>query len=81
MSMPSNNPLNRPDHFNQLYDKHVQHLKLKGLRSKTIDAYSRAIHRIGDNKKLDSHNSIKQKQLFILILYPFTPNTFDKAMG
>ncbi len=49
MSMPSNNPLNRPDHFNQLYDKHVQHLNLKGLRSKTIDAYSRAIRRIGDH--------------------------------
>jgi len=48
MSMPSNNPLNRPDHFNHLYDKHVQHLNLKGLRSKTIDAYSRAIRRIGD---------------------------------
>ena len=29
MSMPSNNPLNRTDHFNQLYDKHVQHLNLK----------------------------------------------------
>jgi len=49
MSMPSNNPLNRPDHFNQLYDKHVQHLNLKGLRLKTIDAYSRAIRRIGDH--------------------------------
>jgi len=49
MSMPSNSPLNRPDHFNQLYDKHVQHLNLMGLRSKTIDAYSRAIRRIGDH--------------------------------
>jgi len=49
MTMPSNNPLNRPDHFNQLYNKHVQHLNLKGLRSKTIDAYSRAIRRIGDH--------------------------------
>jgi len=49
MAMPSNNPSNRPDHFNQLYNKHVQHLNLKGLRSKTIDAYSRAIRRIGDH--------------------------------
>lgn len=49
MSMRSNNPLNRPDSFNQLYNKHVQHLNLKGLRAKTIDAYSRAIRRIGDH--------------------------------
>lgn len=47
MSMPSNNPLNRPEHFNYLYDKHVQHLHLKGLRPKTIDAYSRGIRRLG----------------------------------
>lgn len=30
------------------YKKHLQHLKLKGLRPKTIEAYSRAIRRIGD---------------------------------
>ena len=33
--------------FNQLYQQHLQHLKLKGLQPKTIDAYSRAIRRIG----------------------------------
>ena len=49
MSMPSNNPLNRPEHFNYLYDKHVQHLNLMGLRPKTMDAYSRAIRRIGSH--------------------------------
>jgi len=49
MSMPSNNPLNRPEHFNYLYDKHVQHLNLMGLREKTIEAYSRAIRRLGDH--------------------------------
>jgi len=31
----------------QNYKKHLQHLKLKGLQPKTIDAYSRAIRRIG----------------------------------
>ncbi|HIO91238.1 MAG TPA: hypothetical protein EYG68_00145 [Leucothrix mucor] len=46
--MRSNNPLNRPDPFNRLYNKHVQYLNLQGLRVKTIDAYSRAIRRIGD---------------------------------
>ncbi len=33
--------------FNQRYQQHLQHLKLKGLQPKTIDAYSRAIRRIG----------------------------------
>jgi len=33
--------------FNHYYARHCQHLKLKGLQPKTIDAYSRAIRRIG----------------------------------
>jgi len=33
--------------FHQNYEKHLQHLELKGLQPKTIDAYSRAIRRIG----------------------------------
>ena len=33
--------------FNQNYASHLKHLKLKGLRPKTIEAYSRAIRRIG----------------------------------
>jgi len=34
--------------FNQQYQQHLQHLKLKGLQPKTIDAYSRGVRRIGD---------------------------------
>jgi integrase/recombinase XerD len=34
--------------FNQYYAQHCKHLKLKGLQPKTIDAYARAIRRIGD---------------------------------
>lgn len=30
------------------YQRHIQHLKLKGLQPNTIDAYSRAIRRIGE---------------------------------
>jgi len=37
-----------PTEFNHLYQLHLKHLKLKGLRPKTIDAYSRAIRRIGE---------------------------------
>jgi len=34
--------------FEQNYQLHLQHLKLKGLQPKTIEAYSRAIRRIGE---------------------------------
>ncbi len=34
--------------FKRNYKKLLQHLELKGLQPKTIDAYSRAIRRIGD---------------------------------
>jgi len=33
--------------FNQQYQAHLKHLKLKGLQPKTIEAYTRAIRRIG----------------------------------
>jgi site-specific recombinase XerD len=33
--------------FKQQYQAHLKHLKLKGLQPKTIDAYARAIRRIG----------------------------------
>jgi hypothetical protein len=33
--------------FSQQYDSHLKHLKLKGLQPKTIDAYARAIRRLG----------------------------------
>jgi integrase/recombinase XerD len=35
-------------HFDRHYQSHLKHLKLKGLQPKTIDAYARAIRRIGD---------------------------------
>ena len=34
-------------HFDRQYQRHVKHLKLKGLQPKTIEAYARAIRRIG----------------------------------
>jgi site-specific recombinase XerD len=35
-------------HFDWQYQRHLKHLKLKGLQPRTIDAYARAIRRIGD---------------------------------
>jgi len=42
--------------FKTYYEQHCKHLKLKGLRPKTIDAYSRAIRRIGEyfNYRMDN---------------------------
>ena len=36
-----------PEHFDRQYQSHLKHLKLKGLQPKTIDAYARAMRRIG----------------------------------
>lgn len=36
-------------HFIKLYDKHCKCLKLQGLQPKTVDAYARAIRRIGNH--------------------------------
>ena len=37
-----------PEDLDHQYQTHLQHLKLKGLQRKTIEAYSRAIRRAGD---------------------------------
>ncbi|MCA3143469.1 MAG: phage integrase N-terminal SAM-like domain-containing protein, partial [Rhodocyclaceae bacterium] len=50
------------DTFEPNYQAHLQHLKLKGLQPKTIDAYARAIRRIG--KRFDGHiDSLTEQQL------------------
>jgi hypothetical protein len=40
-------PADFPEPFARLYRSHLQHLQLKGLQPKTIDAYARAMRRIG----------------------------------
>jgi site-specific recombinase XerD len=35
-------------HFDRQYQTHLKHLKLKGLQPKTIEAYARAIRRLGE---------------------------------
>jgi len=44
--MDTNLP-NNP-HFDKLYTKHLKHLKLAGYQPKTIEAYGRAMRRIGN---------------------------------
>lgn len=47
------------DQLNQYYDKHCKLLELRGMQPKTVDAYTRAIRRIGAhfNGRLDDLNS------------------------
>lgn len=48
--------------FDRQYQAHLRHLKLKGLQPKTIEAYSRAIRRIG--KRFDHQiDSLTEPQL------------------
>ena len=47
--------------FKRNYTKHLQHLKLKGLQPKTIEAYARAIRRIGDYFAHDIDELSKQQ--------------------
>lgn len=48
---PSNDSI-----FKRDYQAHLQHLKLKGLQPKTIDAYARAIRRLGDYFEYQLHD-------------------------
>jgi hypothetical protein len=49
-------------HFAQNYQSHLKHLTLKGLQPETIEAYSRAIRRVGDrfDQQIDS---LSERQL------------------
>ena len=47
--------------FKRNYKKHLQHLKLKGLQPKTIEAYSRAIRRIGEYFNHEINDLSKQQ--------------------
>jgi integrase/recombinase XerD len=48
--------------FKQNYQTHLKHLKLKGLQPKTIEAYARAIRRIGQYFD-DQINELSEAQL------------------
>ncbi len=52
--------------FDQRYQTHLKHLKLKGLQPKTIDAYSRAIRRIGNyfDRQIDHLSELQLTDYF-----------------
>lgn len=53
-------------HFEQNYQRHLEHLQLKGIQPKTIDAYSRAIRRIGERyeHRIDQLTEDQLRQYF-----------------
>ena len=55
-----------PAHFAQQYDSHLKHLKLKGLQPKTIDAYARAIRRLGEyfGYRIDDLSEVQLTEYF-----------------
>jgi site-specific recombinase XerD len=52
--------------FDQCYESHLRHLKLKGMQPKTIEAYSRGIRRMGDyfGYRIDSLSSDQLTRYF-----------------
>ncbi len=52
--------------FDQNYQLHLKHLKLKGLQPKTIEAYSRAIRRVGErfDHQIDSLAPLRSTRAF-----------------
>lgn len=56
--------------FNYYYEKHCKYLKLSGFQPKTIDAYSRAIRRIGQyfEGQLDALTSDQLLDYFLQLL-------------
>jgi len=56
--------------FKRDYQKHLQHLTLKGLQPKTIEAYSRAIRRMGEyfHYLIDDLSEQQLTQYFVTLL-------------
>jgi len=52
--------------FDQRYDAHLRHLRLKGLRPKTIEAYARGVRRMGEyfDHRIDALSSDQLSRYF-----------------
>lgn len=57
-------------HFNQLYQQHVDNLTLQGMRPATIDAYTRAVRRITTffDRSPDTLNKDDLKEYFLQLI-------------
>ncbi len=65
-----NTTLPQDPHFTKQYQQHLQCLKLAGLQPKTIDAYARAIRRIGNyfDCRIDNLSSDQLREYFTELL-------------
>ena len=65
------------DHFERQYQTHLKHLKLKGLQPKTIEAYARAIRRIGDyfDHQIDALTAVQLTDYFTDLVASYSWNS------
>jgi hypothetical protein len=65
--------------FDRQYQTHLKHLKLKGLQPKTIDAYARAIRRMGEyfDHQIDNLSPAQLTDYFSDLLGQKHHNTAD----
>ena len=69
--------------FDQRYQTHLKHLKLKGLQPKTIDAYSRAIRRMGDyfDHQIDNLSPAQLTDYFSDLVTGLSPSWMSGSDG
>jgi hypothetical protein len=75
--------------FKRNYENHRKHLRLKGLRPKTIEAYARAIRRIGQyfeyeiedlsEQQLTDYLALNQRSCHQVQLQPVTSSMPSRA--
>jgi len=65
LNVPRHYPF--PDHFDKLYQSHLNHLKLKDMQPKTIEAYARVMRRMGVYFNYEVE-SLTQDQLVLTVV-------------
>ncbi len=65
--------------FKQDYQRHLKHLALKGLQPKTVDAYSRAIRRIGKYFDCQINDLSEQQSSTLTRIDPLVLRIIDPA--
>lgn len=62
------------ERFDQLYEQHLQALKLQGKRGKTVDGYARAVRRVAGffDRCPDNLNTDELKRYFAWMLESYS---------
>ncbi|MBL0167665.1 MAG: phage integrase N-terminal SAM-like domain-containing protein [Propionivibrio sp.] len=66
------------EHFDRQYQTHLKHLKLKGLKPKTIESYSRASRWVGDyfDRRIDTLSETQLTDYFTDLVASHSWSTF-----